>query len=327
LVRASVPIGRPIAGTTVQVLDSRLRPVPIGVPGELCTGGQGLARGYLGRPELTAERFVPAPGDGEAAGGARLYRTGDRVRYRADGLLEFLGRLDRQVKVRGFRVEPDEVEAALAAHPGVRMAAVTVREERGGGRRLVGYAVPDAAAAPAADAAAITAWLGRRLPPYLVPAALVLLPELPLTPNGKVDRRRLPPPPDEPPAAAAAPFAPPATATERRLAAIWQEVLEVPRIGRHDRFFDLGGHSLLVLRAASRMRAAFALEMPVRLLFESPALAEVAAWIERQLLARAGRAELEALLDEIDPPAAPRPGDGTAAAPASREPLSPARSR
>jgi phthiocerol/phenolphthiocerol synthesis type-I polyketide synthase E len=327
LVRAAVPIGRPIAGTTVQVLDSRLLPVPIGVPGELCTGGQGLARGYLGRPELTAERFVAAPGDGEAAGGARLYRTGDRVRYRADGLLEFLGRLDRQVKVRGFRVEPDEVEAALAGHPGVRMAAVTVREERGGGRRLVGYAVPDAAAAPAADAAAITAWLGRRLPPYLVPAALVLLPELPLTPNGKVDRRRLPPPPDEPPAAAAAPYAPPATATERRLAAIWQEVLEVPRIGRHDRFFDLGGHSLLVLRAASRMRAAFALEMPVRLLFESPALAEVAAWIEGQLLARAGRAELEALLDEIDPPAAPRPGDGTAAAPASRAPRSPARSR
>ncbi len=175
-----------------------------------------------------------------------------------------------------------------------------MRDAGAGGPRLVGYAVPDAAAVPAVTAAALAAWLGGRLPAYMVPPALVLLAELPLTAHGKLDRQRLPSP-EETPVAAAAPWAPPATATERRLAAIWEEVLAVPRVGRHDRFFDLGGHSLLALRAAARMRAAFHFETPVRLLFEAPALADVAAWIEREQLALADRAELAALLAELEP--------------------------
>jgi phthiocerol/phenolphthiocerol synthesis type-I polyketide synthase E len=329
---AAVPLGEPIAGTHVHVLDERWRLAPQGAAGELCAGGLGLARGYLGRPDLTAERFIPDPLCGERAGGdgcndrngggergdrnggsgrrepgARLYRTGDRVRFLPGGGFDFLGRIDRQVKIRGFRVEPEEVEAVLAAHPRVRAAVVTVREDRAGDRRLVGYAVPDAAAAPALTAAALVSYLGERLPPYLVPAALVLCDALPLTPSGKVDRERLPAPPEEP-AAAERPFAPPATVTERRLAAIWQEVLGAARVGRDDRFFELGGHSLLALRAAARMRAAFQLDVPVRMLFETATLAELGTWVENEAIARADGAEVEALLAEMEALADPLAG-------------------
>ncbi|HEV7518074.1 MAG TPA: amino acid adenylation domain-containing protein, partial [Thermoanaerobaculia bacterium] len=253
---APVPIGRPIANTTAAVLDRELRPVPIGVAGELCAGGLGLARGYWGDPARTAEKFVPH------AGGARLYRTGDRARLRADGTIEFLGRLDRQVKIRGFRVEPGEVEAALAAHPEVRAAAVDVRPEPGGGRRLVAWVVGEA---PAAE---LRRQLLAKLPEHAVPAAFVPLPGLPLTAQGKVDRRALSEPAGE--ELEAGEWVAPHTPFEEVLAAIWSEVLGRERGGVTEDFFDLGGHSLLATRVASRVRAAFGVELSLKALFEAP---------------------------------------------------------
>ncbi|HYH82011.1 MAG TPA: amino acid adenylation domain-containing protein [Longimicrobium sp.] len=261
----SVPIGSPISGTRVYVLDAWLRPVPIGVPGELCAGGDGVARGYLNRPAQTAARFVPDPfGPGP---GARMYRTGDRVRWRADGTVEYLGRMDEQVKVRGFRVEPGEVETVLRRHPGVADCVVVAHADEEGGRRLVAYV------AGGADADALRAHLGRSLPGYMVPGAFVALDHLPLTPNGKVDRRALPEPVH---AAAEARYLAPRTPVEATLAAICAEVLRLDRVGVDESFFALGGHSLLATRVISRVRAAFGVELPVRALFEDPTVAALA---------------------------------------------------
>ncbi|GAB1510049.1 non-ribosomal peptide synthase/polyketide synthase [Actinophytocola sp. KF-1] len=235
----TVPIGRPVAGTTTHVLDADLNPVPAGVPGELYVGGLGVARGYLGRPGLTAERFVASPwGAGE-----RLYRTGDVVRWRPDGTVEFLGRRDGQVKIRGFRVELGEVEAALRAHPGVA-EAVVVAHDGGGHKRLVAYVVPVGAAPD------LRGFLSGRLPAYLVPSAFVVLDRLPLTPNGKVDRRALPAP-DLVTGDGA-----PRTPVEEALARVWAEVLGVERVGVHDNFFDLGGDSILSLQVVAKARRA-----------------------------------------------------------------------
>ena len=265
---ATIPIGRPIANTRVYVLDERLRPVPVGVAGELFTGGAGLALGYLNRPELTAEKFVADP----FTPGERLYRTGDRVRWKADGTLEFLGRIDTQVKIRGFRVEPGEVEAVLRAHPAVRDASVVVRQDAPGDKRLVAYAVVETESE--ADGDALRVFLKERLPEYMVPAAVVRMTEpLPLTPNGKVDRRALPAPET---AAAAEGHVAPRTATEEALAGLWAEVLGAPRVGAHDDFFALGGHSLRATQLVSRIRAVFGVELPVRALFEAPTLAALA---------------------------------------------------
>jgi amino acid adenylation domain-containing protein len=270
---ASVPIGRPISNARAYILDPDLRLVPGGVPGELYIGGDGLARGYLGRPGLTAERFVP-DGFGSAAG-ERLYRTGDLVRSLPDGSIEFLGRIDQQVKIRGFRVELGEVEAALARCPGVSDCAVMAREDLPGGKQLVGYVVPEAELAT--DAQALRHVLQERLPEYMIPSALVFLDALPLTPNGKVDRRALPAPTrtDAPRAQAAA-----RTPLEELLAGLWAEVLDVPEVGLHDDFFELGGHSLLATRLMSRVRAVFAVDVPLRELFESPTVVTLAAAIE-----------------------------------------------
>ncbi|HEX7243605.1 MAG TPA: amino acid adenylation domain-containing protein, partial [Longimicrobiaceae bacterium] len=220
----ALPIGRPVGDRRVYLLDRDLGPVPVGVPGGLFVGGPAVARGYLGRPELTAERFVPDPFSGEP--GARMYRSGDRVKWRADGLLEFVGREDFQVKVRGFRVEPGEVEAMLSAHPAVREAVVMVKEGAGGGGRLVGYVT--AAEGESCDAAELRAWLGERLPGYMVPGSLVVLESLPLTPHGKVDRRALPEPEY---GGAEAGYVAPRTVTEEVVAGIWAEVLGVERVG------------------------------------------------------------------------------------------------
>ena len=266
----TVPIGRPVWNTRLYVLDAALRPVPIGVPGELCIGGVQVARGYLGRPGLTAERFVPDP-LGPVAG-ARLYRTGDRARWRDDGVLEFLGRLDAQVKVRGFRVEPGEVEAALRGHPAVRDCAVAARGDAPDDRRLAAYVVP---AAPV-DAPALLAYLRARLPEHMVPSAVVLLDSLPLSPSGKVDRGRLPAPQYAP----AEPYAAPATPVEERLAEIWASLLEVKRVGRHDGFFELGGHSLLMVRLAARLHEALGREVPVVDLFRFATVARLAEHLE-----------------------------------------------
>ena len=265
---AGVELGTPVANSRVYLLDARLAPVPLGVAGELFVGGAGVARGYLGRPDLTAERFVPDPFSGEP--GARMYRTGDRARRRSGGALEYLGRVDRQVKVRGFRIEPGEVEAALARHPGVRGAAVTVREDGAGGARLVGYYVPDRDSGPTVEE--VVRWLSDRLPEPMVPRALVPLDALPLTPAGKTDHGALPPPED---AAVTDPVAP-RTPVEARLAGVFAGVLGVERVGVHDDFFALGGHSLLATRLVSRVRAAFGVELPLRAVFEAPTVAGLA---------------------------------------------------
>ncbi|MET0398838.1 MAG: amino acid adenylation domain-containing protein, partial [Longimicrobiaceae bacterium] len=271
---ATVPIGRPVDHVRARVLERSGEPVPVGIPGELYLGGAQLARGYLGRPELTAETFVPDPFSGEA--GERLYRTGDRVRWLADGTLEFLGRADQQVKIRGFRIEPGEVEAALVALPGVAGAVVEVREDAGE-KRLVGYVVP---ADPALTTGAVREALRAGLPEYMVPSAFVLLDALPTTPSGKVDRRALPAPGWE---HAAGAYAAPRTPTEELLAGIWAEVLGHGRVGVDEDFFALGGHSLLAMRVQFRVERCFGVEVPLRALFETPTVAGLARHVETAL--------------------------------------------
>jgi amino acid adenylation domain-containing protein len=244
-----VPIGRPIANTTVYVLDSHLRPVPVGVGGELHIGGEGLARGYLGRPELTAEKFIPDPFDGGPV--ARLYKTGDLARYRSDGSLEYLGRLDDQVKVRGFRIELGEIETVLDRHPAVRRAIVAAREGILGDKQLAAYVVPGSQ--PSGLLTELKGYLQKKLPAHMVPSTFTLLDEVPLTPNGKVNRKALPTP-DLSGFRAENAYVEPRTPVEEQLVEIWEEVLGVERVGVHDDFFELGGHSLLATRVLSRVR-------------------------------------------------------------------------
>ncbi|RYZ41974.1 MAG: amino acid adenylation domain-containing protein [Myxococcaceae bacterium] len=262
-------IGRPIANMRAYALDAWGQPVPPGIPGELYLGGPGLARGYLGRPELTAERFVPDPFSGES--GARLYRTGDRVRYRADGRLEYLGRTDFQVKLRGFRIELGEVEATLRQYSGVRDAVAVVREDPPGTRRLVGYVVH----AADLDTTALRAFMKERLPEHLVPAAFVALDALPLSPGGKLDRAALPAP-DAARVGTGKAFIEPRTEAEKTLAALWAQVLGVERVGLHDNFFELGGDSILGIQIVSRAKAA-GLALEPAMLFERQTLVELAA--------------------------------------------------
>jgi amino acid adenylation domain-containing protein len=277
-----VAIGRPLAGTRAYVLDAGVGPAPLGVSGELYLGGAGLARGYLDRPALTAERFVPDPLSGEP--GARLYRTGDVARFLPGGEIEYLGRLDQQVKVRGYRVEPGEVEAALCADPWVAECAVVAREWGGGGRRLVAYVVGRGGAG--AEARRLRERLRRGLPEYMVPAAFVLLDSLPLTPNGKLDRNALPTPealaavdrPDSHPTAT-----PPRTPLEHTIAALWQETLGVGQVGVHDNFFDLGGHSMLLVNIHRQLREQLRADLPIIELFNNPTIAALASYIRKVL--------------------------------------------
>ncbi len=266
------PIGRPIPGVRLYVLDPRLEPVPAGVPGELWIAGVCVTRGYLGRPELTAARWLPEPFSGEP--GARMYRSGDRVRWNARGEIEFLGRFDHQVKLRGFRIELGEIEAALERHPGVSEAVAMLREDAPGAARLAAYVVP---AGDAVDPAGLRAWLRERLPEYMVPSALVALEALPRTPGGKLDRRALPAPEGT---SAGGEHTPPRTPTETALAAMFAGILGVERVGVHSHFFDLGGHSLLATRLVSQVREKLGVEVPLRTVFEAPTVAGLAAWLE-----------------------------------------------
>jgi amino acid adenylation domain-containing protein len=271
----SVPIGRPIDNTEIYILDGQQQPVPTGVPGEIYIGGHGLARGYLNRPELTAEKFVANPFSDEV--GARMYRTGDRARYRNDGTIEHLGRLDSQVQIRGFRIELSEIESVLAAHPDVGRAIAVAREDDRGDRRLVGYVVPKNGTRPTDLLDSVR----RSLPGYMVPSTIVFVEALPLTPSGKVDRQALPAPEQARRGVAERPR----TATEATLAAMWRALLGVPEVGVHDDFFDLGGHSLLAAQLVAQIETAFRTTLPVRRLFEAPTVARLAALIEASPLA------------------------------------------
>ncbi|HBZ82358.1 non-ribosomal peptide synthase/polyketide synthase [Brevibacillus parabrevis] len=264
----SAPIGRPLANATLYVLDANQKPVPVGVPGELYIGGKGLARGYWNRPELTAERFIAHP---FGAKGERLYRTGDLVRYLPDGNLEFLGRIDTQVKIRGYRIELGEIESALSQHPAIQEAVVIAWEQR-----LAAYMVAAGEAQPAAEE--LARYLKETLPDYMIPAGFVFMDAIPLTVNGKVDRRALPAP-DWGILATRQEYVAPRTPTEEMVANIWAQLLSVEKIGVHDDFFERGGHSLLATQAISRLRQAFGVELPLRMLFDHPTTAAISTQI------------------------------------------------
>ncbi|HWG91860.1 MAG TPA: non-ribosomal peptide synthetase, partial [Candidatus Thermoplasmatota archaeon] len=273
-------IGRPLGGVTAHVLDADLKPVPPGEPGELWLGGAGVAQGYLNRPDLTAERFIPDP----FRPGGRLYRTGDHARWLPDGRIQFLGRLDRQVKVRGVRIELDEVEAALAHHPGVRDVAVIADKDPSGATRLVAYVVPVNPQAPAplpreapeAIRRDLRAFLATRVVDAMVPALYVLMPGLPLTPNGKADRKALPPVATVPAAASHGPLVGASSPVERILAEAWAEALGVQAVSVHDNLFDLGAHSLLVAKVQERVSRLLGRDVPALAFFEYPTIAALA---------------------------------------------------
>jgi amino acid adenylation domain-containing protein len=290
-----VPIGQPIANTQLYALDGGSELKPIGAAGELCIGGVGVGRGYLNRPDLTAERFTPDPYGKQ--GGGRIYRTGDLVKYREDGNLEFIGRIDHQVKIRGYRIELGEIESALRGHPGVREAVVIAREDHPGDKRLVAYwSKPDG---QETDPKRLQEYLREKLPEYMVPAWLVELPRLPLNHNGKLDRKALPAPPQAPENGRE--YQEARTPVEKELGRIWAELLGVSRVGVHDNFFELGGHSLLATRVVSSVREAFRVETPVVWFFsDRPTVASLAEFIEGHQIEQAEDAEIASALEELE---------------------------
>jgi len=267
----SVSIGRPVANKQVYLLDQHLQPVPIGVPGHLHAGGVGLTRGYLHEPQLSAEKLIPDPFSTER--GAQLYRTGDLARYLPDGRLEFLGRLDQQVKVRGFRIELEEIEAALLSHEAVQSAVVIALERTKGKKELVAYVIGDKTRKPTVSE--LRAHLRQRLPEYMVPSYFVVLEQWPLTPNGKLDRLALPPPTDIR-AQTETVYLAPRNEVEKIVAQMWQEVLQLDQVGVHDNFFDLGGHSLLMLRIQGKVRTLFNRDMSIVEMFRYPTISSLA---------------------------------------------------
>ena len=294
---AEITIGRPIANTTFYILDGNLQPVPVGVPGELFIGGDGLARGYRNRPELTAEKFISDPFSKRS--GARLYRTGDLARYRDDGQVVHLGRLDHQVKIRGFRIELGEIEAVLDRYPAVQKSVVVARS-RGASAEdayLAAYVVAEPGAEPTLGE--LRRELGAALPDYMVPSAFMIMDELPLTPNGKVDRRALPEPNQLRPGLENTPVAA-RTPTEQTLVEIWKEILKVEQVGTHDDFFELGGHSLLATRMIGRIERDCGVTLPMRSLLDTPTVAGLAETIVRQQAETVDDAFLEGLLAELE---------------------------
>ncbi|NEO72996.1 non-ribosomal peptide synthetase, partial [Moorena sp. SIO3H5] len=284
--QVSSPIGKALADLRIYILDPYLQPVPIAVPGELHIGGAGLARGYLNRPDLTAERFIPNPFEGD---NSKLYKTGDLARYLPDGNIEYIGRIDNQVKVRGYRIETGEIESTLTQHPTVKETVVLATEDNSGNKGLVAYIVllsetPEGSQTE--QIGKLKQYLKQRLPEYMIPSGFVVLPQLPLTPNGKVDRKALPVP--DVASSVSTEYVAPQTQTQKVLAEIWQEVLAIEKVGIHDNFFDLGGHSLLATQVVSRIQQAFAVECPLKTLFETPELASLAQKLEKYLAASEG---------------------------------------
>jgi natural product biosynthesis luciferase-like monooxygenase protein len=271
----AVDIGRPIANTQVYILDANIQPVPIGVPGELWIGGDGVARGYWKRPDLTAAKFQADP----FLKDNRMYRTGDLVRFRADGVIDFLGRIDHQVKLRGHRIELGEIEAALMQHSAIRQAVVVLRADNAEEPRLAAYLVPADDTVP--EAATLRDFLKQKLPEHMIPSVFVSLEKMPLTPNGKVDRKQLPAPPDIRKAADAS-FTAPAGNTEQAIAAIWRDILHAERVGVDDNFFDFGGHSLQVVQVQNRLRETLGIDVPVLKLFQFPTVRTLAKFIGEQ---------------------------------------------
>jgi len=269
------PIGRPIANVQVYILDSHLGPLPVGVPGELHIGGVGVARSYLNRPELTAEKFIPNPFSDQP--GARLYKTGDLVRYLPDGNIEFLGRIDNQVKIRGLRIELGEIETVLGNHPAVREAVVQLREDAPGDKRLVAYVVPGQESVP--KVAELLGFAKEKLPAYMVPSAIITLDALPLSPNGKLDHRALPVPEAVRPELESA-YVAPRTHDQRTIAEVWQEVLRVEKVGLHDNFFDLGGHSLLITQVHGKLLGVLSKDLSLIDLFKYPTVDALANYLQ-----------------------------------------------
>ncbi|MEG4072289.1 amino acid adenylation domain-containing protein [Microcoleus sp. Pol14C2] len=291
----TVPLGLPIANTQIYILDSYLQSVPIGVPGELYIGGDNLGRGYLNRPELTAEKFIPNPFDTQAK--TRLYKTGDLARYLPDGNIEFIGRIDDQIKIRGFRIELGEIEAMLGQHPDIAQAVVVAPEDEMTQKRLVAYLISEQKQAPTHKE--IRNFLTSKLPEYMVPSAFVILKSFPLTSNGKVDRRALPAP-DEMRPELTGNFVAPRTNIEEVLAAIWAEVLKLEKVGIYDNFFELGGHSLLATQVISRVRQAFQVELPLHRLFESGTVADFAIAIAQKQVEQTDSEMLAQVLADLD---------------------------
>jgi len=297
-----VPIGTPITNMHIYLLDQHHALAPIGVAGEVYVGGIGLVRGYMNRPDLTAERFIPDPFANRAGG--RLYRTGDLARYLPDGTLEYLGRIDQQVKIRGFRIELREIESVLRQHPSVQDAVVLAIREQGGDTRLVAYVVgsmQDNHEDTSLQAALLRSFLQQHLPDYMLPAIFVALEALPLLPNSKVNRNALP----APDAAAlgqstATTYEAPRTPMEELLVEIWADVLKRERIGIHDNFFDIGGHSLLATQVISRIRTVFHVDLPVRSLFENPTVESLLISIAEKQIAQTDEDALAQLLAELD---------------------------
>jgi acyl carrier protein len=271
----AIDIGRPLANQQVYILDANRQPVPVGVPGELWIGGDGVARGYLRRPELTNEKFVADP----FLAGNRMYRTGDLVRYRADGVIDFLGRVDHQVKVRGHRIELGEIEAALMQHSDVRQAVVVLRMDNPEDPQLAAYLVPAGEEAPAPNT--LRDFLKQKLPEHMVPALYVALEKMPLTPNGKVDRKALPAPQGSR-VKGEGEFVAPTGNVEQQVAAIWKDILHVEQIGADDNFFDFGGHSLQVVQVQNRLRETIGVDVPVLKLFQFPTIRALAKFIGEQ---------------------------------------------
>jgi hypothetical protein len=295
---ATVPIGRPIAGNAAYVLDEHLAPVAIGVVGRLFISGAGVASGYVGEPELTAERFSVDPFNPDR----RTYDTGDLVRWLPNGTLEFIGRADEQVKIRGFRVEPAEVEAALRAHPGVQDAVVLAQTSPAGDARLIAYCAADGVVDDAPSPDALAAHVAEWVPEFMVPSAIVVLDSLPRTPSGKIDVRSLPDPAEL--ATAVQEFVAPRSPMEEAVAGIWLRVLGVSQVGVLDDFFSLGGHSLLATQVVAHVRSDFAVDLPLHSLFTHPTIESLTAEIVRTMGDSEGDAtatllaELEGLSDE-----------------------------